>query len=136
MVKKIFTQVKVPCVYYLQGSDVEHCRDCSFFNGTVEENGKLTGVDCLRGEVGSMNAHVTEFTSNGWIYHVEEYDSRIHGKIEGDDPYDFCQKCCFNKILANGNDICLLRCATSDEESSSFMCYEGEIWKKEKLEKI
>lgn len=134
MLKEIYTEIKVPCYYRLEnGSTIEHCKSCGFFNGVVEEDGEIKGVDCLRNEVGSIGAHVTKFQSGDYEYSSREYDKEIDGEIEGDDPYDYCQKCCFNKILANGNDICLLRCGTSGDESSSFCCYEGEIWVKEKI---
>lgn len=133
MIKEVYTEIKVPCYYHLEnGSTIEHCKKCSFFNGVVEENGEIKGVDCLRNEVGSIGAHVTSFTSGEYLYKSRYYDEEIDGEIEGDDPYDYCQKCCFNKILANGNEICFLRCAVPQGETTSFCCYEGEIWTKER----
>lgn len=135
--KEAWTEVRIPCYFHMMdGSTLEHCKKCSFYNGTVEENGELKGVDCLRTEIGSIRAHVTRFEKGDYVYESRYYDKEIDGPIEGDDPYDFCQKCCFLTELKNGNNICLLRCSTGDDmdEKTAFMCYEGEIWTKRKVE--
>lgn len=134
-IRKVFTEIKTHCRFYpIDGVNIEHCKDCNFFNGYTKEDDEITGVDCLRSDIGSLNAHVTSFTSRGYLYKSRYYDKNKDGKIEGDDPYDFCQKCCFNKTLENGEDICLLRCSVNEGEISSFTCYEGEIWEKERIE--
>ena len=50
--------------------------------------------------------------------------------IYGDDPYNYCQKCCFNKKLENDHEVCLLRTTKTDSDVEMFICYEGEIWEK------
>lgn len=145
MKKEVYTEKKVHCYYNIEhGSTLKHCKDCSFFNGFIKEDesktdklknytkNNIVAVDCLRGDIGNIRAHVTSFKMGDYLYKSRYYDENIDGKIEGDDPYDFCQKCCFNKKLINGQEICTLRCGI-DDESSNFMCYEGEIWEKEKF---
>lgn len=131
MLKKLYTEVKVPCYYYIEnGCKIDHCKDCNFYNGEVVENGEVVGIDCLRGDIPSIKCHVTSFLMGDYEYRSRWYDEDKDGKIEGDDEYDFCQKCCFCKKLINGNEICLLRCGVDDDDKSNFMCYEGEIWEK------
>lgn len=132
MIKKTFIEVKVPCKYYSEGTTIKHCEDCNFFNGYEKnENDEIIGVDCLRGEIGSLSAHVTEFTSKGYLYKSRYYDSKIDGNLSK--AYDYCEKCCFNKTLKNGNEVCLLRISVPSDEVESFCCYEGEIWTKEEI---
>ena len=136
MIKTAYTEVKVPCYYRLEnGSTIEHCEKCSFYNGVVKnDNGEITGVDCLRNEIGQIGAHVTAFENGDYVYRSRSYDETIDGKLS--EEYNYCEKCCFNKILVNGEDICLLRCSVSDymDNMNPFICYEGEIWEKEKLD--
>lgn len=136
MIRNTFTEVKVPCIYYkINGIEVDHCKDCSFFNGYKKDVfEQITGVDCLRPDIPSINCHVTSFTMKGHEYRSRYYDEEKDGKIEGDDPYDFCQKCCFSKKLENGREVCLLRTGT-DSDIERFMCYEGEIWEKFPIKK-
>lgn len=132
-IKKIYTEVKVPCYYRIEnGSTIKHCEECTFFNGVEKDiNGEIVGVDCLRSDIGQISAHVTSFTSNGYLYKSRKYDETIDGELTED--YDFCEKCCFNKKLKNGNETCLLRCGIDNDEKSNFICYEDEIWTKEKM---
>lgn len=132
MIKDTFTKVKVPCIYYkTNGVEVEHCKDCSFFNGYKKDVfEQITGVDCLRPEIPSINCHVTSFTMGEYEYRSRYYDKEKDGEIYGDDPYNYCQKCCFNKKLENDHEVCLLRTTKMDSDVEMFICYEGEIWEK------
>lgn len=132
-VRKVFTEVRVPCIYYIDhGSDIEHCQKCSFFNGLEkDEEGNVTGVDCLRSEIPSIRCHVTSFTKGDYLYKARYYDEDKDGPL--DEAYDYCSKCCFNKCLQNGSEICLLRSGV-EVNKECFMCYEGEIWEKVKIE--
>ena len=131
-VRKVFTEVRVPCIYYIDhGSDIEHCQKCSFFNGLEkDEEGNVTGVDCLRSEIPSIRCHVTSFTMGDYLYKARYYDEDKDGPL--DEAYDYCSKCCFNKRLQNGSEICLLRSGV-EVNKECFMCYEGEIWEKVKI---
>lgn len=136
MKKEIFISRRVPCAFHniTEGITVEHCKKCSFFNGeTKDENGEITSIECLKADIPALRCHVTAFTMSGYLYTSRYYDKKIDGPIEGNDPYDYCQKCCFNKTLSNGNEVCLLRCGAG-EDVERFICYEGEIWTKQKLE--
>lgn len=132
-VRKVFTEIRVPCIYYIDhGSDIEHCQKCSFFNGLEkDEEGNVTGVDCLRSEIPSIRCHVTSFTMGDYLYKTRYYDEDKDGPL--DKAYDYCSKCCFNKCIQNGKEICLLRSGVKDN-TECFMCYEGEIWEKVKTE--
>ena len=134
MIKKTYTEVKVPCYYRLEnGATIKYCEECNFFNGVEKnKNNEIIGVDCLRSEIGSISAHVTSFTSNGYLYKSRYYDPELDGKLST--AYDYCEKCCFNKTLINGNDVCLLRVGSPEGDKESFCCYEGEIWAKEKMD--
>lgn len=132
-VRKVYTEVKVPCLYYIDhGSDIEHCQKCSFFNGLEkDQDGNVTGVDCLRSEIPSIHCHVTSFTMGDYLYKARYYDE--DKDVPLDEAYDYCSKCCFNKCLQNGKEVCLLRSGVN-EHTKCFMCYEGEIWEKVKIE--
>lgn len=134
MIKNTFTSIRIPCSFYLEnGSTLEHCKGCSFFNGEKkDDDGNVVAVDCLKADIPSMHCHVTSFTMGKDTYRSRQYDEKIDGKIEEDeDGYiDYCQKCCFNKKLENGNEICLLRSGIDSEVIDIFCCYEGEIWEK------
>lgn len=133
MIKKTYKEVKVGCKYYLHdGVSIEHCKDCTWFNGFDEKDGEIVGVDCLTSEIPSLSCcHVTGLKIGNKKYESRDYDKDIDGPIEGDDEYDFCQKCVFNKRLVNGSEICLLRSGFRDDVEI-FSCYEGEIWKEVK----
>lgn len=124
MKKRKFIKELVSCKYYPDGVDVKHCKDCTFFNGMDE-----TSIDCLRPEIPSLNCHVIGFTMGNYLYKLRRYDENIDGSLK--EAYEYCEKCCFNKTLKNGNEVCLLRCGTED---ANFMCCEGEIWEKSKIE--
>ena len=51
-----------------------------------------------------------------------------------DIPQDENGNCCLNKQLQNRSEICLLRSGIN-EHTECFLCYEGEIWEKYKIEK-
>ncbi len=138
MKKETFTSLRVPCAYHdlKEGTTIDRCKNCRFFNGEeTNENGEITTIDCLRGDIPALRCHVTAFTMGDYLYTARDYDKKIDGPIDGDDPYDYCQKCCFAKTLSNGNGICLLRCGAGDD-IERFMCYEGEIWTKQKIEYV
>lgn len=131
-VKKTYQETRVSCYYYLEsGVNIDHCKDCSFFNGYETSDDLITGVDCLRKDIGQINAHVTAFEDSDYLYTSHEYDEDKDGPLS--EEYNYCEKCCFNKLLANGKEICTLRCGIKDEdEVTNFTCYEGEIWEKVK----
>ena len=128
-VKEIKLLKRVQCPFYIEnGCTVEHCEKCTFNNGIIKnDDDEVIKVECLYSELPQFGCHVTEFTMNGMKYRVRYYDEEIDGPITGDDPYDFCQKCCFNKLLENGNYTCLLRTGVGDD-IEKFTCYDGEIW--------
>lgn len=104
-------------------TSVEKCEKCSFCGGN--ENGEIT---CYRAGLATLNhIHVTEFTHGQKTYRARYYDKDIDGEIEGDDPYDYCQKCDMKLELPNGEWYCLMRQCL--EPIDPFICYEGEIWK-------
>lgn len=140
MIKETFKSLRVHCIHgdLIEGVTLDKCHKCNFFNGEVADNkGNITAIDCLRADIPSFRCHVTAFTmaeSDGeWLYSARYYNKETDGQIEGEDPYDFCQKCCFSKKLANGHVVCLLRCGTRSDVDR-FMCYEGEIWERKKIE--
>lgn len=131
-IRKIKLVQKVPCYYDLEGRDPERCAHCNFFNGyEKDENDNITGVDCIRSEIGQLQAHVTKFEAGDYEYSVREYNEEKDGPLSK--PYNYCEKCCFDKTLSNGRNVCLLRCSVNSDEVTNFMCYEGEIWEKEKI---
>lgn len=134
MIKNTYTSIRIPCIYYMEnGSTLEHCKECRFFNGFKEnDDGDVTSIDCLKDEIPSIRCHVTSFTMGGATYKARYYDKEIDGELERDEDgcVDYCKKCCFNKRLENGNEICLLRSGVSYDSIDSFCCYEGEIWEK------
>ena len=132
MIKKAKNIITIPCSMRMEGSTLDHCEKCSFFNGVEKKGNKIIGVDCLKGEIGQLNAHVLSFTMGGYLYKARYYDEDIDGPLS--EEYEYCEKCCFNKTLKNGHEVCLLRCAVDNDEITNFMCYEGEIWTKEKIE--
>lgn len=108
---------------------LSECNECGFFGGI--EDGKVV---CYRAGLPLLtNIHVTQFTHGEDLYTARYYDKEIDGEIEGNDPYDFCQKCDMRKVMPNGESYCLLR--QSAEPIDPFICYEGEIWKKTKIKK-
>lgn len=103
------------------------CKECGFFGGIEEDK-----VICHRAGLPLLtNIHVTQFTHGDDLYTARHYDKDIDGEIEGSDPYDYCQKCDMLKVMPNGEHYCLLR--QSATPIDSFICYEGEIWKKTKI---
>ena len=138
-IKKVITKVKVPCIFYTEGSDIGHCKECSFFNGTqTNKQGKITAVDCLRSEIPGITAHITEFimndpVNNAYItYRLKTYDESVDGPLS--DNKTECDICSFNKTLVNDRNVCLLRCGVSDDMIDPFMCHDGEYWEKVKSE--
>ena len=131
MFKREYTEVKIPCALRLiEGSTYEHCKECNFFNGEVEKD-NVKGVDCLYNDMPSFRCHITSFKMNGKHYKTKIYDPETDGKIPYDDEIgdeDMCKLCCFNKMLDNGKEVCLLRCGVNDEMIDSFMCYDDEFW--------
>lgn len=102
---------------------LSQCDKCGFFGGMEEDK-----VICHRAGLPLLtNIHVTQFTHGENLYTARHYDKEIDGEIEGNDPYDFCQKCDMCKTIPNGETFCLLR--QSAEPIDPFICYEGEIWK-------
>ena len=132
-IRKTYTKIKVPCAYHFgEGQDPEKCKDCNFFNGyEKDEDENITGVDCIREEIGQIRAHVTKFESGQFEYSAREYDKEKDGPLKT--PYNYCEKCCFDKTLSNGSVVCLLRCSVPADEVSNFMCFEGEIWEKKQI---
>lgn len=105
---------------------LEVCKECPFHGGIDGEE-----VKCYQLELPKLNTvHVNGFRSGNNLYLSRMYDEKRDGKITGDDPYDYCQKCdmCVN-LNENGDRFCILRMSVKDE-ASPFICYEGEIWKK------
>lgn len=137
MEKNVFVKLKVPCKFYIiDGVDVDHCKDCCFFNGYKKDMfEQIVSVDCIMPEVPPMNCHVTSFEMGGYEYRCHRYDETKDGEIEGDDPYDYCQKCCFNKEMCNGNEVCLLKIGM-DDDNYTFNCHEGDIWEKFPIKEI
>lgn len=133
MVRKFYIEKKIPCYFRFEtGSTLEHCKNCNFFNGIVKDGDEEIGIDCLRGEIGALGAHVTQFEKGDYVYKSRKYDEEIDGELS--EPYEYCEKCCFDKTLKNGHNICLLRCSDTGDDPHPFICYEGEIWIKEKIE--
>ena len=132
-IKKVYTKIKVSCIYDIDnGSDIDHCKKCSFFNGLEKDkDNNVTGVDCLRNEIPLIRCHVTSFKMGDYLYKARYYDEDKEDPLN--EAYDYCSKCCFNKRLQNGSEICLLRSGVK-EHIEYFMCYEGEIWEKYKIE--
>jgi hypothetical protein len=136
MKKEVFYKSYVSCKYYpVNGVEPSHCEGCSFFDGVTkrDEDGKVVEINCLRDNIPSISGHyrTTEMVDcTDHVYRVRRYDPDIDGELKGD-PYDYCQKCCFNHKLSNGKECCLLR--VQDDELSNFLfCFDGEIWTKEK----
>jgi hypothetical protein len=100
------------------------CESCRFFGGMDDEN-----VLCHSNFVTfGTNTHVTEFTDSGYLYKARRATEEEHQLV---DNYDYCPLCCFHEITPNGSEICLLR---ESDLGDGFICYEGEIWEKTKLE--
>lgn len=133
MNKDTYLVRRVSCIYRLEdGRDPETCEDCNFFNGfTKDESGEIISVDCLRNEIGQVRGHVTRFETLEYEYTSRMYDEEKDGPLS--EAYGYCEKCCFNKTLSNGNDVCLLRCGVPSNDATNFICYEGEIWEKKEL---
>lgn len=104
---------------------IKKCGSCPFFEGI-----KKGDVICNFDAININKIHVTSFTDGDNKYESRNYNEDIDGKIEGDDPYDYCQKCDMLKKTPNGKEICALRCGVKMDDITPFVCYESEIWKK------
>lgn len=103
------------------------CKECLFYGGIQNDS-----INCTYDFIPMAVIHVTSFTDGDNKYESRYYDEKLDGKIEGDDPYDYCQKCDMFKKLPNGKTYCAIRIASKGGLIEPFICYEGEIWKKVK----
>lgn len=107
------------------------CYRCIFFEKGKDES----TIKCHKAGLPTLTGiHIKQFEHKGYLYTARNYDKNIDGKLESDDPYDVCEKCDMRQFLPNGVDYCLLRNSADFENIDMFMCYEGEIWKKTKIE--
>lgn len=106
---------------------LEQCKHCEFYDGM---NGDC--VNCLNDGLYNLSSvSVTRFTVGDTDYYLRKYDKDVDGEIDGDDPYDYCQKCEMLKRLPNGNSFCAIRSSVPKEAIYPFICGEEMIWKKD-----
>lgn len=104
---------------------IKKCGSCPFF-----ECIKKGDVVCNFDAIDINKIHVTSFMNGDDKYESRDYNEDVDGKIEGDDPYDYCQKCDMLKKTPSGKEFCALRTGVKMDDITPFVCYESEIWKK------
>lgn len=104
---------------------MDECKKCMFFDGFDDDTVKCSKPNLID----FKSIIVTRFTSNDNEFEYRKYDEKIDGKIIGDDPYDYCQKCGMFKILPNGKQCCTLRYGVPIEARYPFICEDRKIWK-------
>lgn len=131
--RKILTEKYISCPKCGYGRQtVEDCKKCVFYMSTNDGE-----IECAYNrQIMLTDVHVTQFHTGDYEYNIKQLDRKTYEehKTEIDkDGGDCCCLCCFNQKLNDDNEYCLLRCGVTDEEVSSFICYEDEYWVENKI---